>query len=363
MQHEIESKFLDFARARAVGDDVGVAVRSGRFSALPNQAAPDLFGSVDMLYAAHILGKLDEISDAAGRAAWLEHILSYQDEDGWFRSRDKQSHGVEHATAYALGGLQILAGQNGDMLARGMKPLRGLQSEIAREPGRSIAPFDLTLLDRVHFWRGSHRVGGLAAIVGTIDELGLSGERFLGIASPRDWLDGWWAYFAERVEAPTGYWTMAPLPLQMAFDTLYRFRHNPKLASMGGAVHLYWVSEKMRAPMPHPRALIPATIDLMEPTGLYENEPYCIDLDGNFLIGRALSYLEPDHELEATAREALAVNRDAVLTWFASRPHDAWKPNSHALPGALAAVAEADRTLMNGSPPRWRDIFETTWWL
>jgi hypothetical protein len=132
---------------------------------------------------------------------------------------------------------------------------------------------------------------------------------------------------------------------------------------MGGAVHLYWVSQRMSQPMPYPAALINTTIALMRPSGLYEDAPYCIDLDGNFLIGRALNQIDPDDGLCGKARKALERNRTAVVKWFSERSHDAWKANSHALPGAFAAVAEADRILAGPARPRWRDIFETTWWL
>ena len=61
---------------------------------------------------------------------------------------------------------------------------------------------------------------------------------------------------------------------------------------MGGAVHLYWIAEKIAAPIPHPAALAASTAALLRETGLYENEPYCIDLDGSFCIARALPQLD-----------------------------------------------------------------------
>lgn len=364
MRDDIQSKFHYYALDRAVGDDTSAAAASGHFASTPDKTAPDLFGTLDMLYAAEILGQLDELTDAAGRAAWTDLILSFQGEDGWFRAGDEQSHSVEHVTAYALGGLLILSEGDGSHLATRMKPFRELQGQLAPTPGKGEAPFSLSLLDRVHFWRGSHRAGGLASIVGAASDLGLPSREFLGVDDPQEWLAGWWSYFAGRIDRDTGYWALSPAWLRAGFDALYQLRHRPKLAAMGGAVHLYWISEKISAPMPHPEALIPATAGLMESTGLYEKHPYCIDLDANFLIGRALSYVTPGNGLEETARTALATNREAVLSWFASRPHHEWRRNSHALPGALAAVAEADRILLDAAPGEaWRDIFKTTWWL
>ncbi len=362
MREGIESKFVEYAKLRARGDDRNEAMRRGRFSARPEGTDADLFGSLDMLYAAHIVGALDEITDQNGRHRWIEHILAYQEDDGWFYSDDRQSHGVEHATAYSLGGLQILANGDGDQFAKLLKPFAGLQKEIHSEPDASKAPFNLSTLQRVHFWRGSHRAGGLAAIVGAVDDLGLPSEQFLGITDGREWLAGWWDYFANRVDARTGYWALASMPLRVAFNTLYQFRHRPDLAAMGGAVHLYWISEKIGADMPYPASLIPATTALMQPDGLYENEPYCIDLDANFLIARAIGRIGDDHVHVEVGKRALLTNRDAVLQWFASRPSEEWSSNSHKVPGAFAAVAEADRILSPGNR-RWGDIFETTWWL
>ena len=364
MRDDIESKFHYYAIDRAVGENARMGASRGHFAATPDKTAPDLFGTLDILYAAEILGQLDGLTDRPGRAAWSDLILNFQGEDGWFRAGDEQSHSVEHVTAYALGGLLILSGGDGSHLATRLKPFRDLQAQLADSPRRGEQPFSLSLLDRVHFWRGSHRAGGLASIVGSASDLGLPAREFVGMDDPHAWLAGWWSYFASRIDSNTGYWALAPAWTRAAFDALYQLRHRPQLAAMGGAVHLYWISEKISAPMPHPEALIPATAALMEATGLYEKHPYCIDLDANFLIGRALSYLTPGNGLEETDRTALATNREAVLSWFASRPHQEWRRNSHALPGALAAVAEADRILLDdGADQPWRDIFKTTWWL
>jgi hypothetical protein len=350
-------------RDRVAGSRPRIAAQSGHFSAMPRKSEPDLFGSLDMLYAAHIIGKIDDVVDAAGRRAWIEHILSYQDEDGWFRSRDRQVHGVEHATSYAIGGLQILAGGDGTFLRDQLKPFAAFQSEISARPSQESPPFSLTLLHRLHFWRGSHRAAGLAAIIGAVQELGLPSNEFLGISSSQAWLQGWWSYFEPHIDPSTGYWALAPRRLQVAFNALYKFRHSPRLASMGAAVHLYWISEKIGVPILHPVALISATIGIMRPSGLYEEEPYCIDLDANFLIARSLAQLDPDHPLQEAARLSLRKNRDAILDWFSSRPPRYWNQNSHKIPGAFAAVAEADRALLSPADRQWRDVFKTTWWL
>jgi hypothetical protein len=356
---EIESRFLSFALAHAVGPDREASARCGRFAALPGAAAPDLIGAIDIAYAAFILGVLDRLTDTEGRARWIDYILSFQGDDGWFRMADRQRHNAEHSTAYALGALQILSGNRGTAIPR-LKPFRALAAQIEKAPGVNRAPFALNALDRLHFWRGSHRAAGIAAIVGAVHELGLPTRELLGIEDPEGWLRGWWDYFAARTSSD-GYWRFGPVPVQAAFNALYRRRHDPRLGTMGGAAHLYWIAERLGAPFPHAAAMIESTAGLVRPTGLYEDEPYCLDLDGNFLIARALRQLPGADARIGIAHRALAANRDAVVQWFLVRPPERWNGRSHVLPGAFAAVAEADLVL--DGVAQWRDVFEVAWWL
>lgn len=357
----VEDAFVRFAAARATAADPDAAWREGAFSQYPGAGEPDLFGMLDIAYAGHILRVVDGRVGAAERVAWAEAILARQDDDGWFRAGDRQGHGPEHATAYALGALQILLGEERAPLAR-LKPLRALGAQLARDPGARVPPFALSLLDRVHFWRGSHRAGGIAAIVRGLHMLGLDTEALLGIRDARQWLDGWWAWFEPRIDPQTGYWRLAPAPLQAAFDLAYRRRHDPVLARMGGAVHLYWVALSMGRSIPHPAAMVATTSALIGADGLYEREPYCIDLDANFLIARSLPGLRPRSRAREAGRRALALNRNAIVSWFTRRDPSLWHPSSHRLPGAFAAVAEADWALDPGRA-RWRDVFEEVCWL
>jgi hypothetical protein len=357
----IERRFLDYARAHAVGGS-DEAMREGRYSSLPGEATPDLFGAIDAAYGAHILGVLDDITDAAGRRAWAEYILAAQGADGWFRSGDKQNHGVEHATAYALGAMTILMGSNLSFW-NALKPLTGLQAQIARAPSRDTAPFEMSFLDRLHFWRGSHRAGGLPSIVASVQSLGLDTGRLLDLPDAAAWLEGWWSWFEARLDPHSGYWRMAPLPVRLLFGLAYRRRHDPETAAMGGAVHLYWVSERMGKRFPYPAETIDATARLVGQNGLYEHEPYCIDLDGDFMIGRPLEDIAPGSPAAERGRAALRRNRQAVVQWYATREPSEWNPRFHRHPGAFAAVAECDRALLALEARRWNDVFETTYWL
>ncbi|GGE48808.1 hypothetical protein GCM10007276_27460 [Agaricicola taiwanensis] len=358
----IEGKYIDFLKAHAVGGDVAAAMREGRYSSHPAGAKSDLFGSIDAAYGAHILGVLDGLTDAEGRRIWARDILAAQGADGWFRSGDKQNHGVEHATAYALGALTILVGKDPEVW-KTLKPFTGLQAQISKAPSAEVAPFAMSFLDKLHFWRGSHRAGGLPSIIAAVNTLGLDTDHLLGLPDANAWLEGWWTWFARRLDSKSGYWRMAPLPARLLFNMAYRRRHDPETAAMGGAVHLYWVSERMGKPFPWPEQTIEATARLIGPDGLYEHEPYCIDLDGDFMIGRPLEDLAAGSAMAERGRVALQKNRRAVVQWYVSREPSDWNPGMHRHPGAFAAIAECDRALLAPEARRWKDVFETTYWL
>lgn len=362
----VRSHLLDYARARVVADGYAPedAMAIGRFANRPGALAPTLMAALDFAYAFHITGLLDAVTDAAARREWMALILSFQDDDGWFRARDDQHHGVEHATAYALGGLQILArGLPAGTGAPRLKPFTGLALTIRSWPSRQQAPFHVGLLDKVHFWRGSHRIGGIPAIIGAVGDLGLPTVTLLGLEQARAWLDGWALYWLARVDRATGSWRLAPRPLHWAFDRAYRSRHDPLLASLGGAVHLYWIFTRLGLTYPQPHALIRATAPLIRADGLYEGHPYCIDLDAAFLLGRSADQLDPHDPTPAVVDTALERSRRGVLGWLAARGPADWHANSHTVPGALAAVAEADRRLEPDRSQRWADVFDVVWWL
>lgn len=364
----VRRRILDYARARCAGPDQPPsraptrAMACGRFADHPGAGQPTLMGTVDFAYAFHITGLLDELTTPDDRRRWIELVLSFQGEDGWFRAGDRQTHGVEHATAYALGAVQILAGPRIRADAFALRPLTGLRGQLAPRPSARQAPFAVTLLDRIHFWRGSHRVGGIAAIVGAVRDLRLDADRLLGLDDPDAWLRGWAEHALARVSPADGMWHEAPAVLQRAFDAVYRLRHDPGHALIGGAAHLYWIISRLGIPYPHPQALIDAVAPRVGPEGLCERHPYCLDFDAAFLLARAADQMDAAPAIER-AEVTLERSRRAVLAWLEERGPERWPDGSHFLPGALAAVAEADRRLPPAQARGWTDAFETVWWL
>jgi len=361
----VRRRILDYARARCIGlgQPPARAMARGRFADHPGADRPTLMGTVDFAYAFHVTGLLDELSNPDDRRRWIELVLSFQGEDGWFRARDRQTHGVEHATAYALGALQILAGSRTRADGLAVAPLTDLRGQLAPQPSARQAPFAVGLLDRIHFWRGSHRVGGIAAIVGAVRDLRLDSARLLGLDDPDAWLRGWAGNVLARVSPADGMWHEAPAALQMAFDAAYRLRHDPGHARIGGAAHLYWIISRLGIPYPHPRPLIDAVAPRVGPGGLCERHPYCLDFDAAFLLARAADHLDAADPAAERARRTLERSRRAVLAWLEERAPERWPAGSHFLPGALAAVAEADRALPPADARGWTDAFETVWWL
>jgi len=295
----------------------------------------------------------------------MARLMGFQDSKGWFSSSDFQRHCREHSTAYALAGLQLLNADRPGNVMESVRPLTGLARVLPKTPGLDSPPYNLSLLYRTHFWRGAHRVAGVAAIIGALSSAWHVQEKAFGIASPHEWLSGWAEYYVSRISPDTGLWEdLAPALVKRAFNIIYRTRHNPLLAQLGGAAHLYWVLDKLKVPYPHPQSLAETALGLQGGNGLYENHPYCIDFDADYVIGRSLAQLgKGDDALREKAKALLVKSRDAVLRWLSEKPVEQWPESAHFLPGALAAVAEVDRVVPSEDGKPYKDVFEFVWWL
>ena len=336
----------------------------GNYASLLFSKDSDLFGAIDFLYSFHISGLLTEMTTAGSRQAWAHRILSFQDSEGWFVSFDSQNHSVFHSTAYALGALRILGFTDGKDYLSELKPFFGLKKLINIFPANELPPFDLDFMEKIHFWRGSHKAGGIPAIVGQLSDVSGLAENLLGIKAPHDWLNHWIKHYIDRLDPLTGVWVLVPQPVDLLFGLLYRLKHSPGIGKIGGAVHLYWIFDKMGIKFPYPAQLSRYTLDQNLNGGLYEKYPYCIDFDGNFLLCRSYRFLdEKETRLKRRIFKSLRMNRTAVLDYLLKRKTDDWYPRAHALPGAIAAIAEAELIIEDEANRLWNDVFELVWWL
>lgn len=349
-------KFLQLrhlARASGGGWD-------GEFCSTTRGKYVDLFGSLDAVYILAIIGRLHSLTTPASRTAWQQVIRSFQSEDGWFHAGDAQRHGRVHATAYALGGLALLdeAGAQSSY-----SELAALRVDPQLEARYLRSWYTLSLVERLHFWRGSHQVAGLAAIVGQLRDAGYE-SKFSSTTDPNEWLALWSQQAMSSVDEGCGLWLLAPTWARTGFDSLYRLRHSPDYGYIGGAAHIYWILEKLGLQFPQGERLARWILDRTSTNEICEKEPYCLDFDRNFLLARGMSG-SAGTPIYADVCQFLDETRGAILSFYSTRDVESWNPNSHKLPGALAAVAEVDRILTDQSrlDRGWRDVFETVWWL
>ena len=264
----------------------------GNYSSIPDSSYSDLFGAIDFVYSFYICGLLEEVTSNKSRKVWANRIMAYQGKGGWFKSSDSQKHSVYHSTAYALGALKILGFIDGKDYLSGLNPFSGLMKDINTNTGYDRPPFKLNFIEKLHFWRGSHKAGGIPAIVGQISEVPGLTEKLLGITSPRDWLKFWAKHYIDKLDPRTGVWLLVPSPIDLAFGLIYRFKHSPGIGKIGGAAHLYWIFTKMGLKYPFPEQLSIYILNQNLNGGLYEKHPYCLDFDGNFLLGRSYPFLD-----------------------------------------------------------------------
>jgi len=341
---------------------------SGQFSLYRDAAESDLYGMLDATYKLYTLGRLPQKTDEASREVWAKRILDCQDDQGWFTRRNLRGHPREHATAYAIAALHLLQIESGEDYVSQLTPLVAFLPLLTNHAAflRWINVLDFRFDPRSilkknlgwhYIWRGSHVGGGIPAVVGMTQHL--FEQWWPGQVD----VDQWFAWYFEWLDAHanprTGYW-------QRAFWNLVY--HKPTLIDMGGAVHFFWIYEALGRPFPYPKAVIESTLALKRTNGLYKDHPFCIDLDGNFCLIRA--YLQLPAEQQAQYRERVyrsaEKNFEAIVKALLERPLEEIYPDSHGLPGALAALVECTK-LPNfkyaDALASWQHPLDKVWWL
>jgi hypothetical protein len=314
---------------------------------------------LDITYIYAILDLLDSESLKDVRSELIRKILSFQNDQGWFEDHDKQHHSKVHTTAYALSALKLLSNDKYYELLNSIKPFIGLNNIINKNNLDYM--FNVSFIERVHFWRGSHIIGGIPAIVGILSENGMTKK--IDLKKPEEWLHDWAALYNDKMDINTGFWRLSPQVIQNVFDFLYKYKHNPEMAIMGGAAHLYWIFEKINYKYDNAKNVIMKTITLQRESGLYDDYPYCIDFDANFIISRSLKYLKKDDSgIKELALNALNKNRNAIILWLCSKNPNDWYKRLHPLPGALAAIAEVEIHINNDND-QYINVFDRVWWL
>lgn len=341
---------------------------TGSFSLYRNRPEPDLYGMIDAVYVLFILGRLEALTDRPSRQQWANRILACQDEDGWFTRRNLRGHSREHATAYAIGALGLLATQPAETYIDQIRPIPSLLPILTDEKKfhHWITHLQFRYLPQDvlrknvgwhHIWRGSHIGGGIAAIIGTLSHL--LEEWWPKRVQVDEWFSWYFDWLDAHVNPKTGMW-------QRAFwNWLIR---KPTLIDMGGAVHFYWVYEARKRPLPYPESIMESTLAMQKDTGLYKDHPFCIDLDGNYCVIRAYLQLDEDKQKGYRRRvyQSALDNFEAIVTTLSRTPLDEIYDDLHGLPGALAALTECRKLPgfpYNDSLTGWQHPLDSVWWL
>jgi hypothetical protein len=361
---KIEDNILLFLDKHSIGDEFPY---SGKFSLYRGANSPDLYGMIDFVYILFITGKIGSLTDRNSRERWAERILSCQDDRGWFSLQNLRGHSVEHATAYAIAALQLLAlDENEDYLSL-VKPLEEVKPLLTDDPlffnwisrmGFRWSPTSLMnkRLGWHYIWQGSHIGGGVAASLGMLQH---KIREWWPEVDLMDWFDKYIRWLNKKCNPETGYW-------QRAFWNI--LIKKPTIIDLGGAVHFYWIYDRLGVPFPYPESLIQSTLNLQKPDGLYKDHPFCIDLDANFCLIRALLSLPEgrQHEYRAKVYQSTEKNVTKILSILSGHSLEEVYEDSHGLPGALAALVECkhlpdfvyQEVLMD-----WQNPLDEVWWL
>ena len=120
---------------------------------------------------------------------WIHKILDCQDNDGWFTGRHYKRHSKEHASAYAIGALRILAEKDYESLP--IKPVKSINNILSNDESFIKWINKLTLeykrlslnllklkirnlpddLGWHYIWKGSHYGAGVPAMISMTSHL------------------------------------------------------------------------------------------------------------------------------------------------------------------------------------------------
>lgn len=184
-----------------------------------------------------------------------------------------------------------------------------------------------------HVWRVSHWIGGGTSILfnlarwGKVDGIDLALVQDVLTGTERDLMD-------HQSDLLRPYKSKL---LQTLFRRLYKLKHDPDIADVGGVVHVLWVHHALGRPYRNSRALYDrAARHMMVEAPFMESVPYCLDFDIVQLVRTALPEGEafPD-DIRARAARFVTDTR----AYLENIPAEGY--TLHKVPGALATMHEA----------------------
>ncbi len=281
----------------------------------------------DVLYTLHLIGRGSDVTARAKRD--FVRVFGRKQAPGRFtRGGDERLN--PHLTAYALGVLNLLkidANVLADEFFRGepwnIGELFDEQTGLPRWPSHLSH----------HTWRVSHWIGGALSIVHSLWTLAapLAQKNKLPALAPL------LTRCDSIVDGDTGMLRAYKSPLlQNVFRAVYKTRHDPDAADIGGTVHLHWINYAAdRRPYKACQALHERAWKILQRTPFIESVPYCLDFD---IIQIVRTSLPNDPNRTAALRVRALRLMDDITRFYAGRLDAAYA--LHKVPGSLAALHE-----------------------
>ncbi|TXT59923.1 MAG: hypothetical protein BAJALOKI2v1_150012 [Promethearchaeota archaeon] len=338
------SPFLDFLFEWI--DQFKLSSRSpASFSVKVNNPYPSLYGISDTVFNLNITNSLKSYFShhpQENMESWVKEIQSYQNpKTGWFKDGriNFGLHFKEHSTAFAISALKLLDAKPKYPL----KVIKKLNTEEKVHKWLKRTP-EWGLL----YWPGSHRGGGIGAILAT-----LGPENY----PHRDFFKWYFNWLDKKADPNVGFWRIGWIH-KILKDRL-------TLNELGGAVHYYWIYEYMNRPIPYPEKVIDSTLSLQNNLGTWDKEvSYCIDLDALFCLIRCFKQTEryKDKEIKNSILKYLnyvdkTINKKNFLFSHYT--------DTHKLTGCVCAIAEIYNFMpeLFESSNEWIQTLDITPWI
>lgn len=320
-----------------------------------NGSKTDLFGLLDVFLSIYILDKEGKFRDKMDLSDWFDRILSFQDSEFYFMPGEYTFHVKEHASAYAISILKLLALQD-DTCQKKFESLKvpEVYLRLILEEKRFFKWFNRMGLKWPSFdfrkgikhnlranskhlgwhniWPSSHIGGGIPAYISMTKSI-IANRYNVEERAINRFFDNYFNRLDKICDGNSGVWKKGVL------DKIYPFVTH---RDIGGAVHFYWVYDFEGRNYKYPKELVSSCIKFQRETGLIKDKPYCIDFDFTYLINRSMIQLKDNHDEKDKIDKYMYKSYAAIIDFYSDRNNFRELKNTHSIPGALASLVEVE---------------------
>lgn len=308
----------------------------------------------DVLYSLKLAGCTDLLADDAGQRFAL--LLNRHRLAGGIGPGDGPDLNV-HLTAYALGVLNLLKAEGMPSHQAALRQTGWNIDELVH-PETSLPRWPVLLSH--HSWRASHWIGGVPSILKSLWALAPDLAERNDIPSVE--------FILSRgdtlIDARTGLLRVYKLEfLQKLFRVLYRYRHDPVAADIGGVAHLHWLNYVSgRLPYKSAPALMESARKVLQRRPFLERVPYCLDFD---VVQVMRTSLQARGDVDEAFRDRARAYFDDIHNFYIRDMDGDYA--LHCLPGGLATLHECalamDLPIIDSLDVEPIDIVKGAYWL